>query len=274
MRLVNRRFVPLYFDLNPGGALADNKARAFVVKAKPDLGGSAVSTPPVLVMTPQGEVLGEVDNYATEEVVLDSLRDVLGRHSGWNQPSEEEKRISKSGSPLERAYLLLDLGHDDAARRLLEKEASPAAAALLAHVCRIAKNWDAMERALARATDAELADDARVERAWRHLAERDLAAALAQLSAFPKESARYTEARYVEGLARWHEGRKELALEIWKSTIESCSQDPWIYRADWAFTQAKEGGERRVFSTGDERRSPLGRIGYMGRRNPDLEPPP
>jgi len=36
--------------------------------------------------------------------------------------------------------------------------------------------------------------------------------------------------------------------------------------------QASGQGERGGFSTGGPRVSPLGRIGYMGRRNPDLDP--
>jgi hypothetical protein len=45
IRLINRRFVPIYFDLNPGGALADPQARKFTVDACPDLGGAGVDTP-------------------------------------------------------------------------------------------------------------------------------------------------------------------------------------------------------------------------------------
>ena len=274
VRQINRRFVPLYFDLNPGGALADNKARGFVVKARKELGGASVNTPPVLVMTPDGDVLGEVDNYASEETMLDSLRDVLQKHADWNQPSDDEKKIARSGTPLERANVLFDLGNVDAARRLLEKETGAAESALLAHLCRLAKDWDAMEKALARVKGGELEDDARVERAWHRYAEHDFAAAAKEVAAVGKESRRTTEARYLVGLAQWQQGKKDEALATWKATIEHCSQDPWIYRADWAFTQASEGSDGHgSFSTGGPRTSPLGRIGYMGRRNPDLDPP-
>jgi len=273
VRRINRRFVPLYFDLDPGGALRDNKARAFVVKAKPELGRSAVGTPPVLVMTPDGDVLGEIDNYASEEAVLDALGDVLAAHPGWDEPSDEEQAISKSGSALERASLRFDLGDADGARALLEREGAPEAALLLAHLCRLAGEWDALEQALARVKGAAFADDVRVERAWGRLAAREFAAAEKLADAVPRASRRHTEARYVSGLSRWHAGRKDDALATWRGVIESCAQDPWIYRADWACTQATESGARTGFSTADARASPLGRIGYMGRRNPDLDPP-
>lgn len=273
IRLINRRFVALYFDLDRNGALADNAARDFVLKIKPELGNSAVSTPPVLVLTPDGESFGEIDNYATEEQMLSSLHDVLAKHVEWNQPSDEEQRVTKAGTPIERANLLIDLGEVDAARKLLATETEPAAAALLAHCCRLAKDWNALEQALPLIKGREFEDDARVEEAWRRYAARDFAAAKKLLADFPKESERRTEARYLAGLASWHAGKKDEALATWKSTIESCSQDPWIYRADWAYTQAKEGASKGSFSTAGAKSSLLGRIGYMGRRNPDLDSP-
>jgi len=91
------------------------------------------------------------------------------------------------------------------------------------------------------------------------------------LQDFPKDNSRYTEARYYQGLALYHLGEKKQALALWKETIRSNKQDPWIYRADWAYTNVKQG--RRggwVISGNGEVPSPLGRIGYMGGRNPDL----
>ncbi len=54
-----------------------------------------------------------------------------------------------------------------------------------------------------------------------------------------------------------------------------CAQDAWIYRADWAYTNVKEGKRkgRRVFSTRGPKTSLLNRHGYVGRRNPDLDDP-
>ena len=94
------------------------------------------------------------------------------------------------------------------------------------------------------------------------------------LQDFPKDNSRYTEARYYQGLALYHLGEKKQALALWKETIRSNKQDPWIYRADWAYTNVKQG--RRggwVISGNGEVPSPLGRIGYMGRSNPDLDGP-
>ena len=66
---------------------------------------------------------------------------------------------------------------------------------------------------------------------------------------------------------------KEEALKTWESTIKACAQDAWIYRADWAYTGLKQGKKRGGFSSGGKRSSCLNRIGYMGRKNPDLKGP-
>jgi tetratricopeptide (TPR) repeat protein len=285
IRLVNRRFVPLYFDLATGGALKDPAARDFVVKVKKELGGGAVPTPPVLVLTPDGELLAEASNYASEDALLGTLRDVLRDHAGWNALTKEEAEIEASGAPLPRADLLFDLGREDEARRVLAKEveatASPEAALLLARFCRLGKRWSEMELALAPVRDLIDVKDAKtgalaaahhVERAWLLLATDDFDAALEHAGQVPEKSARHTEARYVAGLAQWHAGKRDAALRTWKQVIEGCSQDPWIYRADWAYTQAKQG-PKSSFGTGGAKVSLLGRIGYMGRGNPDLELP-
>ena len=65
------------------------------------------------------------------------------------------------------------------------------------------------------------------------------------------------------------------AIEIWKSTIEACAQDPWIYRADWAYSNVKAGKKKqRTFSTRGPKTSLLKRHGYMGNRNTDIAASP
>jgi hypothetical protein len=215
-------------------------------------------------------VLAEVSNYASEENLRAALLAVLQEHAEWGQPSEEEKRIARSGSPVERANVLFDLGREEAARRVLIRETGAEESLLLGHFGRLAKDWDAMEEALARVPMGAFRDDVLVERGWRRLARGDLATLASDLAAIGASSPRASEARYLAGLARWRERRDDEALAIWKDSIESCSQDPWIYRADWAYTSVKQGA-RLEFAQNAPRCSPLGRIGYMGRSPPDLE---
>jgi len=277
IRLINRRFVPLYFDLSPGGAAADKKARQAVVKAKPELGNAAVQTPPLLVMTPDGKVLGEVDNYAGEDELWKSLLALLADHAEWNVPSDEEQRIARDGTPLERATLLFDLGDLAAARRLLADQPGASESLLRAHLCRLDRDWSALEQELGRVVAPELADGACVERGWLHLARGDFATARKSVAAVAPDSPFRSEARYLDGVASWRAQKPDEARATWKALIDGAKAlDRWIYRADWAYTQSIEPA-RGGFSTSDKRHSPLGRIGYMGRRNPDLEtdgPPP
>src|SRR5262245_66599867 len=86
-----------------GGAARDLAARRFVLRARPDLGARAVSTPPVLIMTLGGEVLAEISNYASEEEMLRELRAVLERNSVWNQLSADEKLIVEGSARGEAA---------------------------------------------------------------------------------------------------------------------------------------------------------------------------
>jgi hypothetical protein len=267
IRLANRRFVPFFFDLANDGAVGDRDARAFVVKARKELGGGGVPTPPILFMTADGEVLGEVDNYASADAVYAAMKKVLANHADHAKESDDEKKLAG----LDRAELLLDLGDLDGAKALLEKESGAKAAYALGHVLRLLKEFDAADKAFEKVDDKELADDVRVEKAWRHWVSFDAEKLLAALKEVPAESNRWTEARYLEGLALYHSGEKENACDLWKATIAaSKAQDRWLYRADWAYCGVKEKGGGS-FSSDRKGASCLGRIGYMGNRNPDLK---
>ncbi len=266
IRLANRRFVPFFFDLDSGGAVSDKDARAFVVKARKALGGNGVPTPPVLFMTPDGDVLGEADNYATADTILKAMKQVLEKHPDYAKESAAEAALTG----LDRADFLVDLGDLDGAKAVLEKEKGAKAAYALGRVLRLQKNFDAADAAFAKVDDADLADDVRIERAYRHWHAREFDKLRDALAGFPATSNRLTEARYFEGLAFFHLDDKEKACAIWKETIEKSKQDAWIYRADWAYCGVKEKGGGG-FSSAKKGASCLGRIGYMGARNPDLK---
>lgn len=273
IRLANRRFVPFYFDLADRGHAGDRDARRFVVARKKAYGGRSVPTPNLLLMNAEGELLGEVSNYASEDKVLAAMQRVLRRHPSYAAWGEAEKRAA----PLAKARIRIDLLDYDGAREELKEIDGDEAHYLRGRLARFAQDWTAMNRHFARVEDATLADDVRMETAYRAWHGEDWQELRKMLEAFPETSNRYTEARYYEGLAHHHSGDVAKARQIWKSTIEGCAEDPWIYRADWAYCNAgqKRGGRRGrvVFSSNRKGDSLLGRIGYMGRRNPDLDGP-
>lgn len=280
IRLINQRFVPFYFDLSNHGVMADPAARKFVVKANRRLGGQGVPTPNLMIMTPAGKVVGEVSNYGTTAQILEGLLRALDEHPQFDRPSEVEKNHCDDVMAAEIKIDLLD--YDGATRilntlvenRKMPPEVRGHAHYLLGRLARMDRDWQRMDAHFGKVAVKDLANDVRMERAYRFWYEEDYEQLRDHLDQFPKDSSRFTEAAYHLGLAQYHLGKKKQARKTWGACIKSCTQDPWIYRADWAHTQSKEPGGRGAFSTADKRHSLLNRIGYMGRRNPDLSGPP
>lgn len=230
-----------------------------------------VPTPPVLFMNAEGEVLGEVSNYAPVDKVLAAMQKVLADHPAYAKPSAAEAKLD---DPVAKARLALELlAYDAAAEHLGDPKDGPAAL-LRAVVARRQGDFETARRYLDRVKAPELAPDVRMERAhalWQAKQYKALRDALAD---FPADARRYTEARYYLGLAHHLLGETKAALDTWASTVKACAQDPWIYKADWAYTNVKEAGSgRRMFSTAGPKTSLLGRHGYMGNQNPDLTGP-
>jgi hypothetical protein len=293
VRLVNRRFVPFYFDLlavevpQGRGAARDLAARRFVLRARPDLGALAVSTPPVLIMTLGGEVLAEIRNYASEEEMLRELRAVLERNSVWNQLSADEKHMvegsarGEAAAQVAFAELALDLRDLDEAEARFGKvlaalppgELRDRAAYLRGHAARLRGDRRTMEEAFAEIDDEDaFARDVATERAQDLFAHREIEQLNALLATMPESSsqARASELRYLEGLGQFHLGEKEKAAAIWRALIAELPEDRWVMRADWALFNLTNPG-KRSFTTADPK-TPLGRLGYMRRVNPDLTP--
>ena len=271
IRLANRRFTPFYFDLANHGVAGDPDAREFVVAQRSELGGRSVGTPPVLFMTAAGKVVDEISNYATAEQVLQKMLTVLKAHPELAKPSAAEAELE---SLIERAELAIDLCDYAGARKILASESGARAQYILGRLARFRRDWKAMKKHFDRVDDPKLESHVRMERAYRYWYERKFDKLAAALEGFKKGEPRYTEARYYFGLANFHLQAPKKAIEVWSKTVKSCSQDPWIYRADWAYCNAKSQGERQSFSTVGRRSSLLNRIGYMGNRNPDLAGPP
>ena len=269
LRLAGRRFIPFYFDLANRGFAGDADARAFVVKVKPEYGGRGVPTPHVLLMTPEGKLLGSVSNYASADQVLALMRDTLENYPEFNKPSEEER---KAEDPVEIAQIRIDLGDYEGAAKALARDESQMGLYLMGRLAGWRKDWIAMANFFQKVKEPKLLDDVRVELAHRYWDNGKFKRLRKLMQKVEKTSNRYTEARYYEGLALFHLGNKEEAIKLWGKTITGCSQDPWVYRCDWAYCNAKAKGGRRMFSTAGPRTSLLNRIGYMGRKNPDLAP--
>jgi hypothetical protein len=265
--LINARFVPVYFDLGSNSPAADAAAREFVVKLEPKLGGRSVPTPPVLLANAAGELFGEVSNYASEQELRRVLLETLAAHPEYAQPAPAEE----AAGAVERARLAMLLGDEDTARALLAHETGDEARLLLAQMARRGADWEALERHLADLSDSARALHRPLELAYRERAARRFADMQRRLDGVPRENPRYDEARYLYGLALFHQGKVAEARATWAALVAAVGESRWTYRADWAHAGAAEpdGGRRSFSATGPK--TLLGRHGYMGRRNPDLD---
>lgn len=213
-------------------------------------------------------MLGSASNYATEAQVLAAMLQALRENPEFNKPSKME---ADEFNPLAQARIAIDLQQYDKARAILLTLDSAESFYLRGGLARVRGDWDAADGLFAKVSKNTLADDVRIERAYRNWNDANFEKLVDHLPEFRKESNRYSEARYYQGRALYHLGKKDEAMKLWESTIKACSQDPWIYRADWAYTTLKQDGARGFFSRSGPKNSLLGRIGYMGRANPDLK---
>jgi tetratricopeptide (TPR) repeat protein len=289
VRLIARRFIPYHFDLADGGAAEDAAAKRAILAAKPELAGADVHNPPLLVLSPAGELIGEIESATSEEALFSFLRGVLAGHSDFDAPSEEEReweRRAREGdlaaerALAENARVLGDV--EGAARRLalLADRLEPGperdrVAFELGQLHRSRGDFAGMERAFARiAAPAPLEVELGLERARQLLAERryeDLRARLgaydlveaAETAAPRANSPRVAEAIYLLGIAHFHLGDSERAEALWRALVKRRSPDAWVLRADWAVFEltAARGAQ--------DPRSQLGRK-YAGRAHPDL----
>ncbi|MGK0300551.1 MAG: hypothetical protein ACI89X_001423 [Planctomycetota bacterium] len=270
--MLNARFVPVYFDLGRGSPAADKDARNFVVKARKEFGGRSVSTPPVLIMTTDGEVVAEISNYATEAEMLRGLRKVLKEHPQYAGEAAAEAKWSR----LKQARVQDFLGNDGQVMDLLggvdgRAKCTPEETLFLAQVARRGGSREhAVE--LLDSLPVVLANEVAMEKALLSWTKGDFAAMVKPLTDYPKVGARAAEAAYYAGLAQFHLGEAKRARATWKQLVKAHGDNRWSYRADWAYTQTTNKGkakQRRAFTTVGNK-SLLGRHGYMGRQNPDL----
>lgn len=312
VELIRHRYVPVYFDLLPTGAVFDAEGRDFVHRLQRDghdRSRAAHASTPVLLATPTGEIVARIDNFAPADAFFQVLRQTLDEHPAHDTAGSDERRLrarAESGdgrAVLDVARLERALGRDKRARRLLEQNHESGTPSLRAEISyelgcmdRRQADWQGMERHF-RAADERFARAILIERAWAHAARRQWQAArrlLKPLALATTASERRTEALYLLGVASHHLGQRERAAAIWRALIREHAADRWVYRADWALFEssrtqrsataangaaATNGNAARTTDAAAHmtRTAPptslLGREGYsVKRRHPDLHP--
>ena len=264
---MNRRFIPFHFDLSPRGYLGDKAASKWVAEHLPEFARSSVQTPPVVFVTPEGKIIDRVSNYAPTETMIAKMQKVLKTNKEYNQFSPAESALQG----IEKARLLIDLQRYDEAAKEIANDSSQQAQYLLGFLSRLKNDWPTAEKHFTKVTQAKWLDDVRMERAYRHWHTHDYPGLSKALVNFPSKSNRFSEAKYFEGLAFFHQGEKDKAKQVWKQLVNSSKEDRWVYRADWAYFETGNKKQVRSFSTANGGSTPLGRIGYMGNKHPDLK---
>jgi hypothetical protein len=257
------------------GVAHDPKAREFFRELYPEQHDvQETLNPHIVFVTPEGESLGELHGYSHPDTAVARLLGLIESHPDLTRPRPDEL---DGQSPVERAEVLIDLMRLDEVDAALEGVDSDRARYLRAHAARLRGDDAALAEHLSALAGTELEPDAKLEAAWGLFRRRDFPALQRQVTGFPATHPRHDEALYLEGLAMYHQGRKQKAREHWESMIGSCALSPWVYRADWAYycttfeitRKDDDAEERHMDSFGAF--TPLNRHGYGYRQHPDLK---
>jgi tetratricopeptide (TPR) repeat protein len=210
--LMNRRFVPYYFNRSGKGEGGNAAASAFTRgKTKNPYAYFAA-------FSPDGEYLGESELYATKDEVLAWLSKLLEDHPEYGKPAPGEERAEG----LAAARVLEETGRFAEARERYAALGSPLDEARLA---RYAKDWAAHDAALGR---IEAKDQVAAEKGLRLAAERkwtDARAVLEEALRAHPESARRAEMRFSLGVSCWFLEDREWAKFHWMWVVENLPDD-------------------------------------------------
>jgi hypothetical protein len=250
IELINRRFVPYFYNVSGHGEGASTEAKAFVAD-KTDNPFAFLAA-----FTADGEYVGETELYADKDDVFAWLVELLDEHPECNAPSPGERRVlafleqpgSDQAARFEAARLLEALGEygrtDAAYEELLSAGAPQLAARAMLGRMRLARHrgrWERhalLEQGLRSVFEGDELDGVRaaleVETAHRLLAQEDYAGARARLEPLTLELAHAAEAaelHFLAGQACWFLGDRDQAKFHWCWVVEQRPDDRLQRRA-------------------------------------------
>ena len=219
IEILNRRFVPFYYNTGGPGQGRDEEAAAFV-KGKVKNRWAHFSA-----WTPEGEYLGESDVYADKNQAFEFLTALLRARPEFDAMTPEEAAIASGGAG-PAAALFEALGEYDRAVAAYERLGELREARLgRARIARYRKDWEGQEKALqGLERDAEVT----LEHGYRLIAGKKYAEARALLEpavSKHRESPRLAEFRFYAGVACWFLGEKDRANAHWCWVVENLPDD-------------------------------------------------
>lgn len=248
--LLNRRFVPYFFNRGGPGKGHDKAAQEFTT------GKTKNPYAYLAAFTPSGEYLGEAEIYADKDDVFAWLKKLLADHPEYALATDYEKQLVEAQekkelsreSPLlmSLARLQEELGEYQDARRAYKRiaagdpgsEESAQAHLGLLRIARYRKRWqehETLEDAL-RTADKEKAwaADVAMERGHRLLARKEYQQArelLEPLARAATASSRLAEIHFHAGVACWFLEDRDWAKFHWCWIVENVPEDRFYMRA-------------------------------------------
>ncbi|KAF0243461.1 MAG: hypothetical protein FD180_3351 [Planctomycetota bacterium] len=219
IELLNRRFVPFYFNTGGPGLGRDEAAEAFVKgKVKNKWAHFAA-------FKPDGTYLEESEIYADKDGAFEFLLALLRDNPGFNTMTPEEEK-AVAGEPVVAARIHEALGDYEKAAAAWEKAGAKREARLgLARIARFRKDWEAQEKAV---KGLEVDADVVMENGYRRIAQKKYAGALESLEAaiakYP-ESPRLAEMRFYAGVSCWFLEKRDRANFHWCWVVENLPDD-------------------------------------------------
>lgn len=237
IQLINRRFVPFYFNVGKGQPGYEAAAHDLIQEVDDRFSGSSVPTPPVWVFTPELELAGTLDNYLPKDRFFTALVRILEEHPEQARWTDAEQ----AAEGLARAHLEEKLGHYEKARSLYAQHDVPESLLGLVRIARYAGDWDAVADHLEAIADrsAERGDEIAMETAYRLLAAQaydeipDLLESA--IEEYP-ESRRLGEMHFYAGVAFFHRDEREWAHYHWCWVLENLRDDHMAMRCYLAAT--------------------------------------
>ncbi len=268
VNLINRRFVPYYFDMDSLGSEYSKEAVFVAQNACPELRfEAALPTPPVLFLTPEGKLLHQLGNHATADEYLAAMTAVLKENPEYGLLTEQEAAVQ---DPMEKAWIHYELRQfDEALASIKSDQSSSEAYYLRGVIARERGDWTETRRSFRMVTDVARKRDIMIEEAHRYWAMRNFRSMLTVLDGLTAEHPRYMEGMYLLGLAHYHLEETTRAFEVWERAIKHDPQHSWALRLDWTCGLARLGREQMVLPH-ERPPSLLGRNYLTPNGNPDL----
>ena len=242
--LLNRRFVPFYFNTGGPGLGRDVAAAAFV-KGKVKNKWAHLAA-----FKPDGDYISESGVYADKNEVFEYLVALLEEHPEYNAMTAEEKKVVETATDLPEdaraqaraARLYEELGeykeavarYENAASLFKDPKLAGEARLALARIIRYQGKWHKLESRLATVESANadnklgLAADIAMERGYRLIAQRKYKEARSLLDpaikAYP-ESPRLGEMHFYAGVACWFLDDRGWANFHWCWVVENIPDD-------------------------------------------------